>query len=98
MSGSQTPTSEVPVGAVPAAQSATSATNSLLNPTFLMAVISMLIVAATVGVVLWKGDDGNTKLVLGFVLGNMGGMVASFYFGSSKSSQAKDEALIKPSP
>lgn len=88
MSDTQTPS---PAPVVPV-----SATNSLLNPTFIMAIVSMLIVAVTVAVVLWKGDDGDTKLVLGFVLGSMGAGVVSFYFGSSKSSQAKDEALVTP--
>lgn len=95
MSGTTSTTTALPEAPVP---QLVSATNSLLNPTFIMALLSMFIVAATVGVVLWKGDDGNTKLVLGFVLGSMGGGVVSFYFGSSKSSQAKDEAMIKVPP
>ena len=90
MSESTTP---MPVQNAPAP---VSATNSLLNPTFLMAIGSMAIVAGTVASVLWTGDDGNIKLVLGFVLGSMGGGVVSFYFGSSKSSQAKDEASTVP--
>jgi hypothetical protein len=73
-----------------------SATNSLANPTFIMAIISMIVVASTAAVVLWRGDDGNIKLVLGFVLGSMGGPVIQFYFGSSKSSQAKDEKIDAP--
>lgn len=68
------------------------ANDSLINPQFILAAVTMLIVAGTVAAVVWHGDDGNVKLVLGFVFG-MGSGVGAFYFGSSKSSQSKDAVL-----
>jgi hypothetical protein len=68
------------------------ANDSLINPQFILAAATMLIVAGTVAAVVWHGDDGNVKLVLGFVFG-MGSGVGAFYFGSSKSSQSKDAVL-----
>ena len=76
------------------------ANDSLLSPQFILAVATMAIVAGTVVAVLLHGDDGNIKLVLGFVFG-MGSGVGAFYFGSSKSSQAKDAVLagqVAPPP
>ena len=74
------------------AVAAQQANDSLINPQFILAAATMLIVAGTVAAILIHGDDGNIKLVLGFVFG-MGAGVGSFYFGSSKSSQAKDAVL-----
>lgn len=85
MSGTTTPP------ATPAA-AAQEASDSLLTPQFILAGVTMAIVAGTVGAVLLHGDDGNIKLVLGFVFG-LGSGVGGFYFGSSKSSQAKDAVL-----
>lgn len=68
---------------------ATTTNDSLISPQFVLAVMTMAIVAGTVGAVLWHGDDGNIKLVLGFVFG-LGSGVGGFYFGSSQSSQKKD--------
>jgi hypothetical protein len=86
MSGATT-TSTAPT--VPTAEP--SEVNSLRNPTFILACFSYVIVAATVGAVFYRGNDSAINVVLGFVLGSMGAGVVSFYFGSSKSSQAKDE-------
>jgi hypothetical protein len=83
MSATTTPT---------AAVVAQEANDSLLSPQFILAGITMGIVAGTVAAVLLHGDDGNIKLVLGFVFG-LGSGVGGFYFGSSKSSQAKDAVL-----
>jgi uncharacterized membrane protein YfcA len=93
---SETVTSAVPSAAIVAQQS----NDSLLSPQFILAGFTMAIVAGTVSAVLMHGDDGNIKLVLGFVFG-MGSGVGAFYFGSSKSSQAKDAVLaekITPAP
>lgn len=68
------------------------ANDSLLSPQFILAGATMAIVAGTVAAVLLHGDDGNIKLVLGFIFG-MGSGVGSFYFGSSKSSQTKDAVI-----
>lgn len=68
------------------------ANDSLTSPQFILAGVTMAIVAGTVAAVLFHGDDGNIKLVLGFVFG-LGSGVGGFYFGSSKSSQAKDAVL-----
>lgn len=74
------------------ATAAQAANDSLVNPQFILAAVTMGIVAGTVAAVLIHGDDGNIKLVLGFVFG-LGSGVGGFYFGSSKSSQAKDAVL-----
>ncbi|HXJ61912.1 MAG TPA: hypothetical protein VNU68_35180 [Verrucomicrobiae bacterium] len=71
---------------------AASTNDSLISPQFILAGVTMAIVAGTVGAVLLHGDDGNIKLVLGFVFG-LGSGVGGFYFGSSKSSQAKDAVI-----
>ena len=79
---------------------AQAANDSLVNPQFILAAVTMGIVAGTVAAVLIHGDDGNIKLVLGFVFG-LGSGVGGFYFGSSKSSQAKDAVLasqVVPAP
>ena len=67
-------------------------TDSLISPQFILAVLTMAIVAGTVAAVLLHGDDGNIKLVLGFVFG-LGSGVGGFYFGSSQSSQKKDSTI-----
>ena len=64
----------------------------LITPQFILACVTMAIVGGTVGAVLWHGDDGNIKLVLGFVFG-LGSGVGGFYFGSSQSSQKKDTTI-----
>lgn len=76
----------------PPVVAAQQANDSLTSPQFILASITMAIVAGTVAAVLFHGDDGNIKLVLGFVFG-LGSGVGGFYFGSSKSSQAKDAVL-----
>lgn len=54
----------------------------------------MVVVALTVGAVMYRGDDGNIKLVLGFVFG-LGSGVSSFYFGTSLGSQKKDAVMAQ---
>lgn len=78
-----------------AAQAASN--DSLMNPQFLLATFTMLIVAGMVAAIMWKGDDGNIKLVIGYVFG-AATTISSFFFGSSKSSQAKDTALVAQLP
>ncbi len=84
--------SETTTTALPAAVTAQEHNDSLINPQFILAAVTMAIVAGTVAAVLLHGDDGNIKLVLGFVFG-LGSGVGGFYFGSSKSSQNKDAVL-----
>lgn len=73
------------------------ANDSLMSPQFILAAATVGIVAGTVAAVLWHGDDGNIKLVLGFVFG-LGSGVGSFYFGSSQGSQKKDIILAAQLP
>lgn len=73
------------------------ANDSLKSPQFILACVTYAIVACTVGAILYHGDDGNIKLVLGFVFG-LGSGAGGFYFGSSKSSQAKDATLAAQLP
>ena len=76
---------------------ATPTGDSLISPQFILAGATMAIVAGTVAAVLLHGDDGNIKLVLGFVFG-LGSGVGGFYFGSSKSSQSKDATIAAMTP
>ncbi len=76
----------------PVAVQQEAANDSLMSPQFILAIITMAIVGGTVAAVLIHGDDGNIKLVLGFVFG-LGSGVGGFYFGSSQSSQKKDAVL-----
>ena len=71
--------------------------DSLLNQQFILAGITLTLIAVALAIVLWRGDDGNTKLILGFIFG-VGLNVNSFYFGSSKSSQTKDTTLAAQLP
>lgn len=64
----------------------------LITAQFILACVTMAIVAGTVGAVVLDGNDGNIKLVLGFVFG-LGSGVGGFYFGSSQSSQKKDAVI-----
>lgn len=73
------------------------ANDSLKSPQFILACVTYAIVAFTVGAILYHGDDGNIKLVLGFVFG-LGSGAGGFYFGSSKSSQTKDATLAAQLP
>lgn len=69
------------------------ANDSLMSPQFLLAIGYTVVTAIAVIWVFWQGDDGNIKLVLGFVFGSFASPVSQFFFGSSKSSQAKDATI-----
>jgi H+/Cl- antiporter ClcA len=62
----------------------------LWTPQTIIALIGLAIVGGTVAAVFTKGDTGSQQLVTGIVLGTFGAAIFSFYFGSSKGSQAKD--------
>jgi hypothetical protein len=64
------------------------------TPQLVIAIMGMCIVAGTVAATLTFGDTGTKQLTTGIVLGTFGASIFSFYFGSSKSGQAKDNALI----
>lgn len=66
----------------------------LVSAQFILACLTMGIVGSTVAAVVLHGDDGNIKLVLGFVFG-LGSAVSGFYFGSSQSSQKKDAVIAQ---
>ena len=98
MSATLTPAAVVPVATAPSVISQQiEANDSLISPQFILALVTYAIVAGTVGAILWHGDDGNIKLVLGFVFG-LGSASSGFYFGSSKSSQTKDATLAAQLP
>lgn len=92
-------TTTTPTPTTPATSAATlqMANDSLISPQFILGCVTYAIVAGTVGAVMWHGDDGNIKLVLGFVFG-LGSSAGGFYFGSSKSSQTKDATLAGQLP
>lgn len=83
--------SETVTTTTPAPTAATT-NDSLTAPQFILGAVIMAIVGGTVAAVFAHGDDGNIKLVLGFVFG-LGSSVGMFYFGSSKSSQTKDAVI-----
>ena len=65
----------------------------LWTPQTIIALLGMGMVAGTIAGVFLKGDPPTLQLVVGLVIGTYGGSVFSFYFGSSKGSQKKDDAL-----
>lgn len=68
--------------------------DSLISQQFILGIYAMTIVAMTVGAVFVRGNDSAINVALGFIFGSMGGGVISFFFGSSKGSQSKDNLLV----
>lgn len=62
----------------------------LLTPQTIIATVTMLVFAGTVVAVFNYGSAETISQVVGGVTG-LAGMVISFFFGSSRSSQAKDQ-------
>lgn len=71
--------------------------DSLLSPQFILLNEAMLLVGIVAGAVIWRGDASQINLVLGAVIG-YGSAVMQFYFGSSRSSQAKDDVIASKVP
>lgn len=67
------------------------------NPTFLLAVLVMALVCTVVVAVLFKGGFSTDMqaFVIGAVVGSALTAVLSFYFGSSRSSAAKDATISR---
>ena len=72
----------------------TSIRTTLLTPQTLIGYMGMGIAGAVVGAVMVWGDPQTKSQTIGAVLGIMG-MIVGFYFGSSSSSQSKDETIAR---
>ncbi len=66
----------------------------ILTQQGIIAIVLLLIGAATVAGVFIKGDPAAITTIAGLVIGAAIGSVSSFYFGSSKGSQTKDAAML----
>jgi len=74
------------------------ATEPILTQQGIIAIMLLLIGAATVGGVFYKGDSATINTIAGVVIGATIGGVSGFYFGSSKGSQAKDATIAGGKP
>lgn len=73
-------------------------TDSLINPTFIVAMTILAIVAGTVGAVFLFSDASVQNVVAGAIVGTGFGSVCGYFFGTTKGSQAKDETIAKSMP
>lgn len=80
-----------PVNSVPVA-AAVPPPEPLLTAQTLIALAGVVMVAGTIIGVFLKGDPPTLQLVVGLVMGTFGSSIFQFYFGSSRSSQRKDDA------
>ncbi len=70
--------------------------DSLWSPQSVIALVGMLIFAGVVAAVFVLGSSELVSQTVGGVLA-IAGMITSFYFGSSKGSQAKDATIAAQS-
>ncbi len=71
---------------------------SLWSPQVVIAMTLLVIGAATVAGVFLKGDAATINVIAGVVIGAAITGPSSFYFGSSKGSQAKDATIAAAVP
>ena len=69
--------------------------DSLLSPTFLIAMAVLAIVGGTVAAVFAFSSAEVQNVVAGAIVGTGLGAVTGFYFGSTKGSQGKDAILAE---
>lgn len=76
----------------PPTQPPVSEMEPMWSPQSVIAFLMMLIVAGTIGAIIYSGDAQLRSQVLGGVMG-LASAVAGFYFGASSGSRGKDRAL-----
>lgn len=62
-------------------------TNSLSNPTFIVAMTCLAVAAGTILAVFLKGNQEVQNVIAGTAIGSTLGAVSGFYFGASKHPQ-----------